>query len=1464
MRRAVLTLGLVLAAITPPMTSAGADAPATLPLLDNPLDRDGDGRIGEDTTIKARVRNYLERHGDSDQVTSEAMAAKTRWAYDRYLDRQRSLDKGIDGDGWVSLGPNNGAGRATCVVPHPTEADTVLAGAAGGGVWKSTDSGLTWRSLTDGLVSDLSVGAVAYAPSDPDVLYLGTGEGGYAIDFIPGIGLVRSEDGGETWILPDYAVAPMFFALSVDPRDADSLLAATNVGLLSSVDGGVTWSVPLAPSGIRGVTEVIRSEADPDLVYAAVWCAGACRTGSGRVMRSTDNGTTWASAASGLPPANANDYSLNRNSLTVSPADDRVLYVGLTVPGTGNTPASRVYRSTDGGDSWIQVTQPSPYLGSQGWYDNAVTSKPSDPDVVIAAGVYYTRSDNGGSTWTDLNPYQGAANAPHVDGHDLQWQGETLWVACDGGIWKSTDDGRTWADRNSGLVTRQYYALALDPLNRQRVIAGSQDNGTDRRRDAGDDTWDAVEGGDGFECAINPLFPDLAYATVQFGVVGRSTSGGSPYSFREISPGYGADVTPFITLLTMRPDAPWVLYSASTRVFRSDDAGDSWTPLGTRVDNGAWNTSVAWSVAVTPADPQVVMVAKNVDVYRSTDGGGSWLQSRQGDGGLSGRRVVNVEISPFDADVALACMAGTTGVRAFRTVNGGATWEASDHGLPPFTVQVARWDPTDPSVVYAGTDVGVYRSTDAGVTWDEYGDGLPAASIHDIQVLPDGSMLRIATHGRGVWELDIPQPPNGSPAVSIDQPTADPLVTLGESYEFRATAADPDGDPVTLRWVATDTWQGGQVEGVGGASATFSLPFGQGGVYPVVVQATDGRGGVANASRKVFVLDPADRCETPRAIPGEGPFPLSIRTSNELGARQNSDPRLPCVGGDPVAGTQGSTWFELEPAVTGRYAVSTCGSLADTVLSVWTGAACGPYAPVPGGCNDDDELVHCNGRRTDSYVEVDLVAGETYRLLVGSYAAGSKGPFRLNVDCLDCSSSPDPVEYLVPAAAHNPGLNDTSWVTDLDLLNPGGQAANADLYFLPSGVDNSAAEAVSVEIPAGTSLALRDVVSALFGTEGSGAIRVRSSSPLVIASRTFTTGDDGTYGQYIAGVPASEATPPGGAALLAGLERSDAFRTNLGLANASATAATALVELRDATGALLSTRDVNLPPYGFLQITDIFAVQGHPQVANGYAVVRNTTADAGFIAYASVVDERTGDPVAVTATEASRPDAPLWVAAAVHDEGVGGTVWRTDLDLVNSGADPLEASVALLPAGQDNSNPDTAPVTVPAGNAVRVGDALSELFGTTGSGALRIAAEFHGLAVTSRTYNLTPDGTYGQHIPGVTSARAIGSGQIGALVQLRRSNAFRTNVGVVNLTSAPISVEAVYFAADGSELGRAGYDLEPLGFHQANGAIPGTVDVDGGFAVVSSPDPGAVFLAYASVVDNGSGDPVFVPAVAVD
>ena len=969
------------------------------------LDRDGDGRLGEADTIRARLRHELQTRGADVQAINPEKALERSKAY---YEHWRAAGGGIRAMGissadWISLGPNNGAGRFTAVAPHPTETGTVLAGAAGGGVWRTEDGGTTWTPLTDG-VPNLSVGAVAYAPSDPNVVYVGTGEGGYGIDFIPGIGLLRSDDGGDTWTLPDQVVASQFYRINVDPRNPDVLLAGTNQGLLRSETGGATWTTPISasPGGTSRqlvVTDVVRSSQNPDHLYAALWCFDACPAGYGRVMESIDNGITWANASAGLPEAGT-DFSLNRTAIALAPNNDRILYaVCEAEANSGSDPKVTVYKTRDGGAQWTKTLSPGAYLGQQGWYDNTLTVSPMSSYTVIGGGVYYVLSTTGGGSWISKNPYKGTPNLPHVDAHDLQWQAGTLWVATDGGIWKSTDNGITWTDCNSGLITRQFYSLAVDPVHRERVLAGAQDNGTNRRRDAGDNSWDQVIGGDGFECAINPLIPDVQYGTLYNVQVRRASPGAG---FTDASPAFGVDEdTPFITPLTLRRDNPGTLYTGTTRVWKSTTGGDAWAPLGETVTNGTWSDDEIWSIATTPVDPRVLMVAKNRNLYRSEDGGVSWTLTRFGKNGLPNARVLNVEISPFDADEALACLAVRSGISLYRTTDGGLTWDASSSGLQPFSAQVARWDPQDPSTVYAGTDVGLYRSTDGGVTWQRFGNGLPAVSVQEIRILPDDSMMRVATHGRGVWGLNLPQPANQAPQVSITAPTDTLELAVGDSATFDASATDPDGDPIAATWVATDSWEmhdGGS--GAGALTTTFDHTFNLGGTYTVAVNVRDSHGTPGVATIQVKVSDPADDCSSPRTIPADGPFPVVLQLSNAGATMAGDDPQPACVDGgqDDNAGRWGSMWFDFTPSEDGQYFFSTCGSGADTVLTAWTGAECGSYVQVAGACNDDDELEHCESSRAVSYLDLSLVSGTTYHIMVSSFSNDHRGPITLTVE----------------------------------------------------------------------------------------------------------------------------------------------------------------------------------------------------------------------------------------------------------------------------------------------------------------------------------------------------------------------------------------------------------------------------------------------------------------------------------
>jgi photosystem II stability/assembly factor-like uncharacterized protein len=945
----------------------------------SPKEEDSDGP----EEILSRFELRRDQRGDSGRVDAEKRLAATRAEYEqRRARRGRAQPLGIGGTRWISIGPTNGAGRMTAVAPHPTRTGTVYAGAAGGGVWKTEDSGATWRPLTEDL-PDLSVGALAIAPSSPETIYLGTGEGGFG-RFIPGIGFLTSRDGGETWNLPSTVLSRSFFRISVHPARPDEIVAGTESGGARSTDGGRTWNFVI-PSGTWGaVTEVLRSPADPAVLYAATWCGLGCATGASRVLKSADGGATWASKSAGLPVSVADPF-LERLSLAISRSDPRVLYAATSLA-DGGFPVSHVFKTVDGGESWADLEsvwnsddENVPfYLGQQSWYDNTLTVSPTSPETVVAGGVLAIRSTDGGASWSArLDP------GFHVDQHDFQYQDSTLWVANDGGIFTSADDGATFVGRNRGLVTRQYYALGNDLSHRNRVVAGSQDNGTGQRTDAGGTDWREILGADGFDCASSPLAPNLLYATIQRGRIFRARDAGAPdVALRGISPPYEADEeAPFRTLLALDPGEPTTIYTGSWRVWRSRDAGDNWVPMPAETSDGVpWPETEVTALALAPAAAGSVWVAKGGTVFRSSDSGQTW---RAAGVGLPGARINGLEADPRDPLTAYAALATTTGVAVYRTSDGGARWEARSAGLPHFAAMVVRVDPTDSNVLFCGTDVGVFRSTDRGGNWARFGTDLPAVSVHDLRISEDASIVRIATHGRGAWELEVPPPENRPPAAALVAPGGSATVALGAIVEFSSRVTDEDaGDSLRGVWTFPDTWETLETRG---GNATVTHTFRRTGVFPVSLTARDAAGATATSFVTITVAEPADDCRRPVVVPGGGPFPVTVLVNNESATSQASDPAAACVF--EGAGVFGSVWLEFTPASTDFYDVTTCGAPADTVLTAFTGPACGPYAPVANGCDDD---VGAGGScaRTTSRLTLYAVAGETLRLqLTGFFEA---------------------------------------------------------------------------------------------------------------------------------------------------------------------------------------------------------------------------------------------------------------------------------------------------------------------------------------------------------------------------------------------------------------------------------------------------------------------------------------------
>jgi photosystem II stability/assembly factor-like uncharacterized protein len=690
---------------------------------------------------------------------------------------------------WRSIGPPRG-GRTRAVAGVPGQPNVFYIGAVNGGVWTTDDAGRTWRPLFDDQPTQ-SIGALAIAPSDPNIIYVGSGEGLHRPDLSVGDGIYRSADGGKSWLHLGLRGGQQIPELAIDPRDPNRLYAAVlghpygpsaERGIFRSVDGGQSWQRVLYKDDNTGGSAIAIDPRHPDVLYACLWEGrlGPSEdknefngTGGG-LYKSADGGTTWRALTAGLP---ANLVQLN---IAIAPSAPERLYatVATNDPGEYSSAAGLgVYRSDDAGEHWARITQdPRPALRIGGGDLPVVRVDPADPDVVYSASIVTMKSVDGGRTWAALR------GAPGGDDYQNLWispaDSRVIALVADQGAVVTVNGGRTWSSWFN-QPTAQLYHVGITPTFPYRVCSGQQESGSACIASRGNDgqitarDWHPVGVIEYGYVAPDPLDPDVVYGAGRNEVSKYHWSTGQVQNVTPI-PVRGGEVRADRTEpLLFAPLDPHTLYYAANVLYKTSDGGATWAAIspdltrpepGLPPSVGALHTAAAakqrgaiYALAASPLDRGTLWAGTDDGlVWLTRDGGGHWADVTP-PGVTAWSKVTQLEASHFDAASAY-CSVSRLRVDdlhpfIYRTRDGGRSWQPIGAGLPDDApVNAVREDPLRRGLLFAATERAVWVSFDDGEHWDSLQANLPHTSMRDLAI--HGTDLIVATHGRSFWVLD--------------------------------------------------------------------------------------------------------------------------------------------------------------------------------------------------------------------------------------------------------------------------------------------------------------------------------------------------------------------------------------------------------------------------------------------------------------------------------------------------------------------------------------------------------------------------------------------------------------------------------------------------------------------------------------------------------------------------------------
>ncbi|RLE28228.1 MAG: hypothetical protein DRJ65_00385 [Acidobacteria bacterium] len=1045
--------------------------------------------------------------------------------------------------------------------------------------------------------------------------------------------------------------------------------------------------------------------------------------------------------------------------------------------------------------------------GPGGGAISTLVRDPDNPQVVYGgtSGGSTFKSTDDGVSWSRLSGLPATVRVIIFDPADHA----SIYAGAANGLYSSHDGGATWTAVGSELSSEQVYSLVIPLSAQQNMLAGTR-NGVFRSTDGGETWVPANTGLDGtiiLALAADPSAPEVVFAGTLYHGIYKTTDGGANWT--ETANGLSGSAVYCIAIDGSNPNR---LYAGTWNggVFVSTNGGADWAAAGTEL-GGAYVPALA----IDPASPHAVYAGTEGGVWISADGGAAWLEQ-------------TVD-QPFDVVSAITLgqsggvgmLIGTNGAGVFRSADGGAHWGDSNAGLIASRILSLAVPKGHSDTVYAGClgGGGIYRSDNRGLTWARASSGLGNGTVRALAADPYSQDTVYAGTLRGIYRtgnggISWMEASGGlfpySTVNSISVGGPDPGIILAGTNDgvFRSTDRASSWSPSSsglsdLRIEEVAISSSDPTRAYAGTNDDGVFRSDDGGLSWIAASS-----GLDAGRIRSLAVDPLDP-DTAFA----GMVARVFKTTDGGQTWAEADSGLPSRSIDSLVFDPANPSF--------FYAGSTAVFRTDDGGADWS--AVGSWGSSP-------------------WVEalaLDPIDGRT--VYAGSYGAG--------VQVLTLPGRP----LWVPVVTHAPGLNGSSWRSDVWVLNPGDENTTVLLRFHGSGgsIEDS------YVLPGNSQAAFTDVVD-LLGGNGSGALEVISDATVFAASRTYNISGGGTFGQSYPATEINQALLLGESAVLPHLAEEEDFRTNIGLVNIGGTPATAALELFDGLGTLLAKLEIPLQPGEWrLEVRPYLEEAGVTDLHSGWARVSVQDGD-GIVALGSVIDNISGDPTSVIMAEPPASSGGAgWIPEVTHVPGLHQSQWRSDVALLNTGEQT--STVTLRYHG--NGGTLSMQENIGAGTQEVLGD-IVDSFGVSGSGALEVTST-QAVVISSRTYNLSPEGTFGQSHTGVHSGVALATEESGYLLGLAENSDFRTNIGFTNLSTGEATVGIELFTGAGEKVAEYSVELAAGEWRleiRPYAALAGLTDLDQGFARVTL-ESGKVIVALASVVDNRTNDPTTVALV---